>query len=393
MPTHPLFSREAQLYPYDIYRDLRRKGGIHFDPDLRFWLFTTHQAVHHGLASPTLSRATNRPPRPGEQVGVLRAMQEEWFLYNDPPVHTRLRNYVKRAFSARRVEAMRSVIQRVTDELLDDVPGQSSFDLVGTLSYPLPSIVIAEMLGAPPEDRERFKGWSSALADVQEASPSAEVIAAADDAMSDASDYLTALAQERKARPTEDLLSALVEPDEHGSKMTDSELVATCVLLLTAGHETTMNLISNAVVALSDNPEQRAALQADPELIVPAVEEFLRYEAPTQMTGRVVAEDFAFDGVSLKAGQKVLLLIGSANHDEQVFDDPERLDITRKPNNHVGFGYGIHFCTGSALARLEGQVAIPTILRRYPNLTIGEDGPTRSQLSLVRGISTLPVEV
>jgi pimeloyl-[acyl-carrier protein] synthase len=211
--------------------------------------------------------------------------------------------------------------------------------------------------------------------------------------MRDAADYLTGLAQERKQRPTDDLLTALVEPDEHGSKMTDSELVATCVLLLTAGHETTTNLISNSIVALTDNPAQRAALQTDPGLIVSAVEEFLRYEAPTQMTGRIVAEDFEFDGVHLRAGEKALLLIGSANHDEQVFDNPDSLDITRKPNNHVGFGYGIHFCTGSALARLEGQVAIPTILRRYPKLRVAGDGPTRAHLSLVRGISELPVEV
>ncbi|MEX0785997.1 MAG: cytochrome P450, partial [Dehalococcoidia bacterium] len=287
---------------------------------------------------------------------------------------------------------MRSHIQEIVDGLLDQVQDKGSMDIIEDLGYPLPVIVIAEMLGIPPEERADFKRWSddivATLGGPMAAPDTLE--RAAKSGMEMAQYFREHIAELRKS-PKDDLLSGLIAAEERGEVLSEQELLATCMLLLAAGNETTTNLIGNGMLALLRNPDQLQKLRDDPSLIEPAIEELLRYDGPVQATGRVATEDIEFDGRMIEKGQIAFTIIGAANHDPAVFDNPGQLDITRRDNPHVAFGYGIHFCLGAPLARAEGQIALGTLLRRMPELRMTSDDVEWGGSFILRGLKALPV--
>jgi unspecific monooxygenase len=312
------------------------------------------------------------------------------FLVLDPPEHTRLRRLVSRAFTARLIERLRPRVAAIVDELLGRMHGD--VDLISSLAHPLPVIVISELLGVPPEDEERFKGWSEALArglDPDFLVP-AEELKRRDRAREEFGAYFRELADRRRSSPGDDLLSGLVAIDE----LSEGDLIATCILLLVAGHETTVNLIANGTLALLRSPDQLAWFRDNLDSATAAVEELLRYDPPVQLSARVALEDAELGGQSIRKGEGVMLLLGAANRDPDVFADPERLDLTRwvkEAPRHLAFGQGIHFCLGAPLARIEGQVALGALVRRGIS---SAPGSLRYKDNLIlRGLAELPVRL
>jgi cytochrome P450 len=325
-----------------------------------------------------------------EQAGPLA--QANTMLSSDPPEHTRLRNLVSKAFTFKAVESLRPRIQQVVDELLDAVEGKDQMDVIWDLGYPLPVIVIAEMLGVPAAQRDTFKRWSDDIvatlggpmvtADVQERGRTAAI---------EMADYFRVVIAERRKHPQEDLLSALVAAEERGDVLSEEELLATCILLLAAGNETTTNLIGNGTLALLRNPDQLRLLREQPEWIESAVEELLRYDGPVQGTARVALEDIEIGGTLIKQGQIAMCMLAAANRDPAQFARPEVLDVTRQENRHIAFGFGIHFCLGAPLARAEGQIAFSTLLRRFPKIMLADEEPPYTGTFILRGLKSLPI--
>jgi cytochrome P450 len=312
---------------------------------------------------------------------------------SDPPDHTRLRALVQKAFTPRMIDQLRPRIITIVGELLERIAErEGQFDLIADLAYPLPVVVIAELLGVPPEDRSVFREWSSVLAASLDPLVSPELMARVYPARQALHAYLRGIIAQRRREPRSDLISALVGVEERGDVLSEPELVVMCTLLLIAGHETTVNLIGNGMLALLRHPEQLERLRRSPELIGTAVEELLRFDSPVQLTGRRVTAPAEIGGRMIPAGDFVLPLLGAANHDPAVFADPAKLDIGRAPNPHVAFGRGIHFCLGAPLARVEGQLAIGALVRRFPKLTLAGEPARRNQITL-RGLSSLPVAV
>src|SRR5262249_25184907 len=312
-------------------------------------------------------------------------------LVSDPPAHPRLRTLVQKAFTPRIVEQLRPRIHAIVDDLLDHAFARGpEFDLIADLAYPLPVIVIAELLGVPAEDRATFHGWSATLAASLDPLVSSDLMDRAWVSRDALHAYLRGIIAERRREPRSDLISALVAVEERGDTLREPELAVMCTLLLIAGHETTVNLIGNGTLALLKHPDQLSRLREAPTLISSAVEELLRFDSPVQMTGRLVTEDVQLGGKAIGAGEFVLPLLGAANHDPSQFSEPHQLDITRNPNPHVAFGRGIHFCLGAPLARVEGQIAIGSLVRRCPNLRLNGTPKRRDQITL-RGLESLPV--
>jgi len=303
-------------------------------------------------------------------------------LDRDPPDHTRLRSLVSKAFTPRVVEGLRPRIQQIVDGLIARAQAAGSMDLIEEFAYPIPVNVICEMMGVPVEDHERFKGWSLDIArglDSVLLPPDSEVPRRSAAARHAISDYFRQLIAARRASPRGDLLSALIAAEEAGDKLNEEELIATCILLLIAGHETTVNLIGNGVLALLRHPDELRRLRQAPALITSAVEELLRY-------------DVTFGGRTIRKGDMVMPFIGAADRDPAQFPDPDRLDLGRGDNRHIAFGWGIHFCLGAPLARVEGQIAIDTLVRRLPRLAlVAEHAEYRQSLTL-RGLKMLPVK-
>jgi cytochrome P450 PksS len=312
-------------------------------------------------------------------------------LSKDPPDHTRLRALVSQAFTPRLIEQMRDRIQTITDQLLDPVQALGRCDLIRDFALPLPSIVIAEMLGVPAADRHAFHRWSNAL--MSAAHSTWHLLCAVPNILLFLR-YLRKSIRKRRLDPQNDLVSALVQAEEAGVRLTEEELVAMFMLLLVAGHETTVNLIGNGMLALLEHPDQVDKLRRDPSLMRSAVEELLRFTSPVDLaTERYTREDVTLRGITIPRGEMVVVALTSANRDERQFPNPDTLDLTREPNKHLSFGLGAHFCLGAPLARLEGQLAIHTVLRRLPNLRLSL---APSQLRwrrglLLRGLEALPV--
>ena len=312
-------------------------------------------------------------------------------LMLDPPAHTRLRRLVNKAFTPRVVEALRGRVQALVDELLDAVAARREMELIHDFAYPLPVTVIAELLGIPPHDRAQFKTWSDTLAVLLDPLQATDGLKPTEAAYAAITEYMRPIFAERRATPRDDLISALVGVEEQGQGLTETELLSLTMLILGAGHETTTNLIANSVLALLAHPAERRRLQDDPSLIGSAVEELLRYDSPVQTTDRVACVDCEIAGTRIPRGAVVGLLLGAANRDPARFPDPDRLDITRTDNHHLSFGHGAHFCLGAALARIEAQIAIVTLLRRFPDLD-GERAPREWKRSVVlRGPTALRV--
>lgn len=370
-PTDPAFRQN----PYPTYAALRTQAPIAFWEERNLWLLTRWADCNAVLRD---NRFGNDP------VGLD-------MLFQNPPDHTRLRSLMQKAFTPRRIELLRDQIQTITDGLLDQVQGEREIDLISALAYPLPVAVIAALMGVPAADHTRFHEWSSALVDsldlVQEATL-AERLATAESGFRA---YFDDLIRERRRTPGDDLLSALIAAEEAGDRLSGDELYFNARLLLIAGYETTVGLIGNGVLALLRNPAQRKLLQEQSGLIANAVEELLRYDSPIQMIGRTALETVAWQEVTFTKGQGIALLTGAANHDSAHLTDPDRLDITRPTVQHLAFGSGIHYCLGAPLARIEGQIAIQTLLRRFPNLQLAEEAPPHRDNFVFRSLQRLPV--
>jgi cytochrome P450 len=389
---------EFRSNPYPAYKMLRDAGRVMWQEMMQAWLVTGYDEVQailkdHARFSSERQRSNNRlvaQLTEQQDQGMLR--RTATMLSADPPSHTRMRTLVNKAFTPRAVEQMRPHIQEIADGLLDAVPDPKSFDVVKDLAIPLPIIVIAEMLGVPPSEREQFKSWSTDIASVLgSGTQPGDAIQSAQRSSEELREYFAAVIADRRKEPKKDLISALIAARDHGDALSEDELLATCVLLLVAGNETTTNLIGNGTLALLRNPDERRKLQEDPSIIVSAVEEMLRYDGPVQATSRVVLEDVEFGGKEMKPGQIVITFLGAANHDPAQFPDPERLDLRREDNRHVAFGQGIHYCLGAPLARVEGQIAISSLLRRFPHIEAAFDQPDWGNSFILRGLRSLPV--
>jgi cytochrome P450 len=402
-PTDPQWASD----PWPLYAELREAGRLQRS-EQGFWVVTRHadcQALlrdRRASSDSTQVDITKVPP-----AGLRRSVADDDgslaqaevdnrpFLFRDPPDHTRLRGLVAKAFTPKMIDGLRARTEAIVAELLDAALERGELDVVADLAYPLPVRIICEMLGVPVADHERFQGWSAALARGldPEFLLTEEVIAARMEAITSFGLYLLELLAERRANPGDDLLSQLALAEEEGDTLSEEELISTAILLLVAGHETTVNLIAGGVLSLVQHPVQLERLRSDPSVVRSGVEEMLRYVSPVQLTGRTLLEPMTVGEADLEAGEFVIILIGSANRDPLVFTDPEVFDLGRAPNHHLGFGFGIHHCLGAPLARLEAQVAIPELLRRVETIELVEDRPSYRRNVVLRGLETLPVRL
>src|ERR1700736_374299 len=386
-------SSEFKADPFPFYAQLRSEAPVYRTilPDKRnVWLVTRYHDVLTVLKDDRFGKdkinARTPPWLPGMFKPLLRNM-----LDVDVPDHTRLRGLVQRVFTARLIENLRERIQDLADKLLNQVQAEGRMDLIRDYAIPIPTTIIAEMLGVPVKDRYKFHRWSSTA--ISSTSSRWGMVFALPHGVAFLR-YIRSLVKARRVHAEDDLVTALVRAEEAGDQLSEDELVAMIFLLLVAGHETTVNLIGNGTLALLKNPDQMNRLRDHPALIKAAVEELLRYNGPLETaTERYTREDTPVAGVTIPRGELVLAVLASANRDEQQFEDADRLDLGREPNPHVAFGSGIHYCLGASLARLEGQIAIGTLLRRIPNLKVAiPSNALRWRRGLVlRGLESLPV--
>jgi pimeloyl-[acyl-carrier protein] synthase len=395
-----LASEEVRANPYPFYAQLRTQDPVHWDEAMGFWVLTRYAdnaAVYNDARfsrAEGLMRGYERIPESDQKIAepVYCSFSKTMF-YSDPPYHTRLRGLVNKAFTPRAVEQMRPHIQRITDELLDGVQGGKSMDIIHDLAYPLPILVITEMLGLPAEDRWRFKEWSddlfAILGTVRRHTP--EMLQRAALSLTKLTDYVTVLSQARRREPLNDLLSALVAVVEEGERLSQEELAANVNIILSAGHETTSNLIGNGLLALLQHPEQMAKLREQPELVGSAVEEMMRYDNPVQIAYRSAAEDVDLGDKHINKGQLVNMVLGAANRDPERYSEPDCFNITRNEGRHLGLGLGIHFCLGAPLLRLEAEIVFNTLLRRFPTVQLMTENLDWQEHPIFRGVKSLPV--
>jgi len=388
-----LASPDFKANPFPFYARLRGEAPVYRTslPDRRtVWLITRYDDVVEVLKDGRFSKDKATARQTFWLPSMLKPLMRN-MLDLDPPDHTRLRGLVHTVFTPRLIENLRERIQSLADELLDRLPAQGKADLVRDYAVGIPTTIIAEMLGVPVKDRLKFRKWSNAGA---AASASRLGVLKAIPELAFFIRYIRSLVKMRRAKPEDDLISTLVRAEEAGDHLSEDELLAMIVLLLIAGHETTVNLIGNGVLALLENPSQLDKLNNNPALIKSAVEELLRHNGPLETaTERFSREDIRVAGVTIPRGDLVLAVLASANRDERQFDGADKLDITREPNPHVAFGFGVHYCLGAALARLEAQVAIATLFRRCPNVGLAvPSNALRWKRGLVlRGMESLPV--
>jgi cytochrome P450 len=314
-------------------------------------------------------------------------------VFSDPPVHTRLRRLVSRAFTPRRIRDLEPRVRYFTDVLLDRVADKGTFEVMGDLANPLPVMVIAEMLGVPPEDYLTFKQWSDQVIESDNTPPGTPLPEAVKNAFRSLREYFIGEIEKRRRAPGQDLVSVLVASRDEAEALTEEELLTFVVLLLLAGNETTTNLIGNGMLALGRNPEQMQKLIRQPDLISRAVEEMLRYDCPVQSTARYPKVDISIDGVELKANTVTFVMVAAANRDPEHFPNPDTFDIVREPNDHLAFGEGIHYCLGAPLARMEGAIAIGSVLERFPGLQLlnPDQQPAYKGSYFLRGLAELPI--
>ncbi|MDQ0243628.1 pimeloyl-[acyl-carrier protein] synthase [Bacillus fengqiuensis] len=390
-PFTPL-SPDFLTNPYPFYHHLRSKDPIQWVSSIKEkgWFVTGYKEASTVLKD---SRFKTRIPLPQNSKAYeqLTSVQKNMMLFKNPPDHNRLRSLVSKAFTPRVIGDLRPYIEETVNQLLDNVQDTGRMDIISDLAFPLPGTIIAGILGVPIDDRQQFKEWSTILIRTIDLTRTEKVLHSGSDVALKLTDYFRNLIKQRMQHPQNDLISTLIKEEEQGSKLNEDELLATCILLLIAGHETTVNLIGNGVLSLLKHPEQLKKLKEDPSLIHSAVEELLRYESPTQMTARFAAEDIEIGGKFIRKGHQVYILLGAANRDPEHFSNPDQLDITRTPNQHLAFGAGAHFCLGASLARLEAQIAINALLQRIPNLQLEADILEWRRLVGFRALKSLPV--
>jgi pimeloyl-[acyl-carrier protein] synthase len=387
MTDSTLFPPQVRRDPYPMYDALRSDAPLQFVDGIGRWVASGHAECTAVLRDERFgtSFVASR-----EEQGIadrpLLQMLSNWMLFMDPPAHARLRRLVNRAFTPRAVQALRPRVQQLVDGYLDAAAQRGHMDVITDLARPLPIVVIAELLGVDPE---LFSGSGVDAGAVLDPVTPPEVLDQLDSGLDDYLDEFRAVLRARRTDPRDDLMTGLAQVDE----LSEDEIVATCTLLFEAGHETTVNLIGNGTLALLRHPDQLARLRDDTAIDELAVDELLRFDAPVQLTARVALDDAEIAGERISAGEHVVCLLAAANHDPAVFDQPDRLDLGRHPNPHLSFSAGIHFCLGAALARIEGQIAITSLIRRFPNLAVAtEDLQWRTTITL-RGLASLPVNL
>lgn len=380
--------------PHPAMAAIRAAGRVSRDVQ-GTWLVSHHADANAGLRTSHLSRDPKHWSgyahyRPFIAESTLERVVETWMLFNDPPRHTRLRKLASVAFKPKVVEALRDRIGQVTDALLDEVAGNGEFDLMRALAQPLPVRVICDVLGLPPEDFGATKAWSDALAIIVEPVTRRAQREAANRAAEEMVAYLRAhLARHREGRIDDDLLGALIRAQDEDGAISEDELLGNLVLLFIAGHETTTNLIGNGMLTLLRHPDQLSRLRADPALMPAAVEEMLRFEGSVNVIARHTVEPYAVGDTLIPAGETIFFLASAANRDPAAFADPDRFDVARSPNPHIGFGAGIHYCIGAPLARLEAQVAFERLLGRFPQLSLAIGAPKWRPMINLRGLEAL----
>jgi cytochrome P450 len=385
--------------PYPLYDRLRFEVPVYFSERWDCWLLTRYRDADAVLRDTHLYTNVGRIARFLDTLDEddraaakpLYAHFSAGINHSDPPDHTRIRALVHKAFTPRAAEQARDSIQKTVDGLIDAAEPTGRIDLIGDLAYPLPAIVFAQMFGLPTDERDRFKAWSDQIVAFHGTGRAdADVVRRSQEALLAARRWMAGLVEDRRKQPRDDVLTALALAEEQGRGLSETELLSTCITFMVGGHETTTNLVGNGMLALLRHPDQLQRLRENPDLIDGAVEEMLRYDAPTQRAQRLAAQDHEIDGVLIRRGQRVEPVLGAANRDPERFEEPNRFDITRRKNAHLAFGVGIHFCVGAALARLEGRIAVETLLRRLPALRLCEDAPIEwHHNSFFRGMMAL----
>ena len=397
LSLYQLLDPDVLANPYPLYKRLRTEDPVHWDPFLHAWVVTRYSDVLVVL----LKYSADRTPSPEKlsEMGLsvlnpIAKVMVQQMLFLDAPTHTRLRSLASQAFTPRRVEALRSHIQEITNSLCDAVKDKGRMDVIADLAEPLPCIVTAEMLGVPVEDHRQLKSWSQDFAEMlgnfqHNPDRALRILRTVEEMTA----YFRSAMHEQKSHPGGGLVSSLMNAEINGDRLSEEEVIANCIVTMVGGQETTTNLIGNGLLSLLRNPDQLDKLRSNLSLIPSAVEELLRYEAPSQYTARLAPEDAVIGEKKIRKGQAVIAVMGAANRDPERFPDPDRLDITRQDNRHLAFGWAAHFCFGAPLARIEGQIALETTLRRFPTLELEGDPLTwRGNLGL-RGLTALPVRL
>lgn len=388
---------EHRSNPYPLYKHWRETSPMHHS-EAGFWTLTRYDDIVAVLRDDTFSVDPKNATAPEDFLGpppedqsMFRELSGRVLLFTDPPDHTRIRGLVTKAFTRRRIEELRPHVEDIVGDLLAGV--HDEMDVIENFAYPLPALVICELMGVPVSDRDRFKGLSGDIAPILDPFTEPETLQKAVNTAGLFVMYFADLIEKRRADPQDDLLSALVAAEEGGQHLNMEELIGLCVLLFIAGHETTQNLIGNGLHALLKNRTQLELLRDDRSLSRNAIEELLRYDSPVQLTARSPLEDVEVSGEKIRKGEEVVVLLGAGNRDPAVFENPDALDITREKIPVISFGGGVHFCLGAPLARMEGQIAFTQLLSRFPNIELAEDEPQYRDTLTLRGLKGLKVRL
>ena len=382
--------------PYPALKELRSAPGPVWHEGMQVFLAARHSDANDVFRNKSLGRIF-KEKTPEFEWEIFNWLHADSILDSEPPKHTRLRSLVAKAFNRQKIEGMRPAVERITEQLLEaidlKVKAGDSFDLIEDYAEPLPVKIIADLLGFPESEEHLLRPWSQAIVKMYEVNPSVQYQIEAKKAAAEFADYVRDLATSRKKNPGPDLISDLASVEENGEKLNMHELVATCVLLLNAGHEASVNAFGNGMVAALQRPDQVKLLRNSPrEITNTALEEFMRFDAPLHLFERTATADTEVGGVQIQEGQKIAALIGSANRDESVFSAPETMDLTRDPNPHIGFGAGIHFCLGAPLARLEMSVSLPALWEKYPTMQLAAE-PVRRPTFVLRGYESVAISI
>ena len=395
-----LLSSEAfNENPYPVYHQMRNEAPVYWSDAWGCWMLTRYQDITWTLQDyqtfTSLGRLTasmDLPEPLWEKVEPLVRHYSQGLINVDPPDHTRMRKLVHMAFTPRTIRKMQSYIQDIVERLIDEQIERGEMDVIWDFSYPLPITVIAEMMGIPLEDHAKFKAWSGEIVGFMATpKPTPQILLKSQDALLAMQQYFRDIYAKRRQQPEDDLITALVRAELEGDKLTEEEMVSSCVTILIGGHETTTYLIANGMYALLQHPDQLRRLRDNPDLADSATEEFLRYDGPFQRNRRIATRDVQLGDVTIEKDQLIMQLLGAANRDPAHFPDPDALDITRSPNKHLAFGYGPHFCLGAPLARLEAPTAFRVLLQRLKNIRLAHDSLEWNN-ALFRGLKSLPIQ-
>ena len=380
--------------PYEQLKELREFGKPVWHEGMQIFLAARHSDANDVFRNKSLGRIFT-DKKPDFEWETFNWLHSDSILDSEPPKHTRLRSLVAKAFNRNKIEGMRPAVERITQQLLDaideKVKSGETFDLIADYAEPLPVKIIADLLGFPESEEHLLRPWSQSIVKMYEVNPSEQYQMEAKKAAAEFAEYVRSLAEHRKKNPGQDLITDLAMVEENGEKLNSHELVATCVLLLNAGHEASVNAFGNGMVAALERPDQAELLRRNSRAITDtALEEFMRFDAPLHLFERTATVDTELGGVKIEKGQKIAALIGSANRDSAVFEHADEMDLTRDPNPHIGFGAGIHFCLGAPLARLEMSVSLPALWEKYPNMQLAGN-PVRRPTFVLRGYESVSI--